>query len=66
VKRLLVIKRKVYLPSGYSWENLWNHEEVKGGDNVEVEAPIEQIPLFMREVPISAKAKDFRNIFSNI
>ena len=41
--------KKVYLPSGVKWTNVWTKEVFEGGRTVEAETPIEQIPLFTRE-----------------
>jgi len=38
----------VYLPAGERWIDLWNGAELDGGTTVEVETPIERIPLFLR------------------
>jgi len=43
-----VRSRKVYLPSGDSWRDPWIGKVYEGGDWIEVEAPLEQIPLFLR------------------
>jgi alpha-D-xyloside xylohydrolase len=40
--------RKVYLPAGSDWYNYWTNERVKGGQTIEVAAPIDTIPLFVR------------------
>ncbi|XP_061168723.1 LOW QUALITY PROTEIN: uncharacterized family 31 glucosidase ORF2-like [Saccostrea echinata] len=40
--------RKVYLPSGCQWRNPWNNRMMEGGQTVEAEAPVAQIPLFIR------------------
>ena len=40
--------RKVYLPAGSDWYNYWTNERVSGGNWIEVSAPIETIPLFVR------------------
>ena len=40
--------RKVYLPAGADWYNFWTSERVKGGQTIEVSAPIDTIPLFVR------------------
>jgi alpha-D-xyloside xylohydrolase len=40
--------RQVYLPSGTDWYNYWTNERVKGGQTINVPAPIETIPLFVR------------------
>ena len=40
--------REVYLPSGADWYNYWTNERVHGGQTIEVSAPIDTIPLFVR------------------
>ena len=41
--------RVVYLPEGSVWCNAWTGEEVKGGAEIMVSAPLEQIPFFVRD-----------------
>ena len=41
--------RAVYLPDGASWTDAWTGEEHDGGQTVTVAAPIERIPLFLRD-----------------
>ncbi len=41
-------QRKVYLPKGAAWKNAWTEETFEGGQTIEVAAPIEQIPLFVK------------------
>lgn len=41
--------RQVYLPEGAGWEDYWTHEEITGGQTIEVSAPLERIPLFLRK-----------------
>jgi len=41
--------RKVYLPAGADWYNYWTNERVKGGQTITVPAPIDTLPLFVRE-----------------
>ena len=41
-------KRTVNLPSG-NWVNYWTNNITEGGKKIEFEAPIEQIPLFVRQ-----------------
>lgn len=38
----------VYLPAGCLWRDMWTGAEYEGGQEIEVSAPLEQIPLFMR------------------
>ena len=40
--------RKVYLPAGCDWYNYWTNERVNGGQTIDVSAPIDTIPLFVR------------------
>ena len=42
-------QRKVYLPAGFQWKQVWTGETYTGGQTNSVEAPIEQIPLFIKE-----------------
>jgi alpha-D-xyloside xylohydrolase len=41
--------RPVYLPAGAKWTNTWTGETFAGGQTVEVPAPLETIPLFLRD-----------------
>lgn len=41
--------RDVYLPAGASWINAWSGEKFTGGHTLTVDAPIEHIPVFIRE-----------------
>ncbi len=41
--------RSVYFPAQCGWYNLYTNEYVEGGQNLIVEAPYEQIPVFVRE-----------------
>jgi Alpha-glucosidases, family 31 of glycosyl hydrolases len=43
-----VNERFVYLPKGEKWQNAWTGEICVGGDIVLVNAPIDEIPLFIR------------------
>jgi alpha-D-xyloside xylohydrolase len=48
--------REVYLPAGAAWTDAWTGEQYEGGQNVVVDAPIERIPVFLRdgrELPIA-------------
>ena len=42
-------EREVYLPKGANWVNIWTKEVLSGGQYVKVDAPIDQIPVFVRE-----------------
>lgn len=41
-------QRSVYLPKGSIWTNYWTKETVEGGQEITVEAPLSEIPLFTR------------------
>ncbi len=41
-------QRRVYLPKGLSWREAWSGTTHSGGEWVEVEAPLEHIPVFVR------------------
>ena len=41
--------RSVYFPADCGWYNLYTNEYIEGGQNLIVEAPYEQIPVFVRE-----------------
>jgi alpha-D-xyloside xylohydrolase len=40
--------RTVYLPAGSDWYNYWTNERVHGGEAIQVDAPIDTLPLFVR------------------
>jgi alpha-D-xyloside xylohydrolase len=40
--------RMVYLPAGTDWYNFWTNERVHGGQTIQVAAPIDTLPLFVR------------------
>ena len=42
-------ERDVYLPSGNKWTLLMNGEVYEGGQTLHVTAPIDEIPVFIRE-----------------
>jgi alpha-D-xyloside xylohydrolase len=39
----------VYLPAGASWADAWSGEVVSGGTWVEANAPLERIPVYLRD-----------------
>lgn len=43
------VSRKVYLPSGTGWYNFYNGKYVKGGQNINTDAPYRRIPVFVKE-----------------
>jgi alpha-D-xyloside xylohydrolase len=40
--------RQVYLPAGTDWYNYWTNERIHGGQTITAQAPIDEIPLFVR------------------
>ena len=40
--------RAVYLPAGADWYNYWTNERVHGGQTIQVDAPVDTLPLFVR------------------
>lgn len=43
-----VKKQAVYLPQGVSWINFWDGKSYEGGKTIMVNAPIDEIPLFVK------------------
>lgn len=41
--------RRVYLPTGAQWQDAWTGAQYTGGQPVDVAAPLERIPLFLRD-----------------
>jgi len=44
-----VTKRKVYLPAGATWAEAWTGKKFKGGQTIEAAAPLDRIPLYLRD-----------------
>jgi alpha-D-xyloside xylohydrolase len=40
--------KNVYLPAGTAWYNYWTNQRYEGGQTIQVNAPIDVIPLFVR------------------
>ena len=40
--------REVYLPSGATWTDAWTSEVTEGGSWVDADAPIERIPVYLK------------------
>lgn len=49
--------RKVYLPSGCDWVDFYTNERYAGGQTITAEAPIDRIPLFVKEGTILPTTK---------
>ena len=41
--------REVYLPAGTNWTDAWSGQVVAGGELVTADAPLERIPVYVRE-----------------
>jgi alpha-D-xyloside xylohydrolase len=41
--------REVYLPAGSGWTDAWTGATAEGGQQLTVEAPLDRIPLFLRD-----------------
>ena len=41
-------EQSVYLPAGTDWYDFWTNHRYRGGQTVQVKAPIETLPLFVR------------------
>jgi alpha-D-xyloside xylohydrolase len=53
--------RAVYLPAGSDWYNFWTNEKFRGGQTLQVAAPIDVIPLFVRAGSIIPLGADIQN-----
>lgn len=40
--------RTVYLPDGAEWQDVWTHEMFPGGQTIVADAPLEHIPVYLR------------------
>ena len=49
--------RRVYLPKGSCWYDYWTNACFEGGQWIDADAPIEKIPLFVREGSILPRAE---------
>ena len=50
--------RTVYLPTGARWSDSWTGEQYAGGTWIQVEAPLDRIPVFARDeavVPLAGQ-----------
>ncbi len=41
--------RQVYLPAGVVWVDAWSMEEIRGGQQIQADAPLERIPVYWRK-----------------
>jgi alpha-D-xyloside xylohydrolase len=49
VAEYLARERVVYLPAGSRWTDAWTGEKHSGGASITVDAPLDRIPLFLRD-----------------
>lgn len=42
-------QREVYLPAGATWQDAWTGKRFKGGAGIKVRAPLDRIPVLLRE-----------------
>ena len=57
--------RRVYLPAGAGWTDTWSGTEHDGGTWVEAAAPIDRIPLYLREGASGALASLLAGLSGN-
>ncbi len=43
------IERKVYLPAGQGWYDLYSGKYFDGGQKINADAPYERMPVFVKE-----------------
>lgn len=55
-----VDSREVYLPKGAQWTDAYTHKVYEGGQTVTVPAPIDIIPVMVRNGNPSTDGKKFR------
>ncbi|WP_445506522.1 glycoside hydrolase family 31 protein [Niallia sp. 03190] len=41
--------RDVYLPQGETWVNFWDHKEYQGGQTININAPLDYMPIFVKK-----------------
>jgi alpha-D-xyloside xylohydrolase len=49
VTRYRARERQVYLPAGSRWTDAWSGQAFDGGQTVTVAAPLDRIPVFLRD-----------------
>jgi len=57
--------RTVYLPAGCDWFNYWTNERLHGGQTIEVDAPIDTLPLFVKAgsiVPLGSEIESTQQV----
>lgn len=53
-------KRKVYLPSGQGWYDFYTGQFLKGGQDIQADAPYERMPLYIKEGSILPTGPDLQ------
>ena len=53
--------RPVYLPAGAGWIDYWTGKRYEGGQTIEADAPIDRLPLFVRQGSIVPTAPAMRH-----
>lgn len=53
--------RRVYLPEGAGWTDYWTGKQYDGGQEIVADAPIEKIPLFVRQGSIVPMGPDVQH-----
>lgn len=56
-------ERRCYLPAGTKWINYWNGEVYEGGQYVNVEAPLDTMPIFVKNGAILFKKEGMQHVF---
>jgi alpha-D-xyloside xylohydrolase len=51
-------RRSVYLPGGTTWIDVWSGEAIEGATRIEVDTPIDRIPLFARTATLARMIND--------
>jgi alpha-D-xyloside xylohydrolase len=49
VTRYRARERRVYLPAGSRWADAWTGDGFDGGQEITVAAPLDRIPVFLRD-----------------
>lgn len=55
-------ERTLFLPEGSKWINYWTGETIEGGQTITSEAPLDQIPLFIKQGAIVPMREYARSI----
>ena len=58
-------KRKVYLPKGFGWYDLYSGKHYNGGSHINADAPLDRIPVFVREGSIIPLSSDITHADEN-